>query len=66
MNSKENYLKYRKYDTIIMSQIISIKTSYTVNVLLFFTFFERTSRLYKKNLSNSSTNFGLGIKQTEF
>ena len=66
MNSKENYLKYRKYDTIIMSQIISIKTFYTVNVLLFFTFFERTSRLYKKNLSNSNTNFGLGIKQTEF
>ena len=66
MNSKENYLKYRKYDTIIMSQIISIKTFYTVNVLLFFTFFECTSRLCKKNLSNSSTNFGLGIKQTEF
>ena len=38
MNSKENYLKYRKYDTIIMPQIISIKTFYTVNVLLFLLF----------------------------
>ena len=43
-----------------------------VNVLLFllFYFFRRTSGLHKKNLSNqlsnSSTNFGLGIKQPEF
>ena len=36
----------------------------------FFTFFKRTSRLHKKNLSNQlsnfSTNFGLEIKQPEF
>ena len=43
-----------------------------VNVLLFllFSFFKRTSGWHKKNLSNqlsnSSTNFGLGIKQPEF
>ena len=43
-----------------------------LNVLLFllFYFFKRTSGLLKKNLSNqlsnSSTNFGLGIKQPEF
>ena len=43
-----------------------------VKVLLFllFSFFKRTSGLHKKNLSNqlsnSSTNFGLGIKQPEF
>ena len=39
MNSKENYLKYRKYDTIIMPQIISIKTFYTSKCTTFFTFF---------------------------
>ena len=38
MNSKENYLKYRKYDTIIMPQIISIKTFYTSKRTSFFTF----------------------------
>ena len=36
----------------------------------FFTFFKRTSGLHKNNLSNqlsnSSTNFVLGIKQPEF
>ena len=43
-----------------------------VNVPLFllFYFFKRTSGLHKKNLSNQlsnySTNFGLGIKQPEF
>ena len=45
---------------LIMPQIISIKT-YTS---------KRASGLYKKNLSNQlsnySTNFGLGIKQPEF
>ena len=66
MNSKENYLKYRKYDTIIMPQIISIKTFYTSKRTSFFTFFKRTSGLHKKNLSNSSTYFGLGINQPKF
>ena len=67
---KKLYLKYRKYDAIIMPQVISIKTSYTRKRTSFFTFFKRTSGLHKKNLSNQlsnpSTNFGLGIKQTEF
>ena len=61
-----------------MTQLLSIKLYrlrlFTqVNVLLFFYFFpvfKRTSGLHKKNLSNqlsnSSTNFGLGIKQPEF
>ena len=53
-----------------MPQVISIKTFYTskcTSFFYFFTFFKRTSGLHKKNLrnqlSNSSTNFGLGIKQ---
>ena len=62
--------KYRKYDGIIMPQIISIKTFYTSKRTSFFTFFKRTSGLHKKNLSNqlsnSSANFGLRIKQPEF
>ena len=73
MNSKENYiqnLKFRKYDAIIMPQVISIKTFYASKCTSFFTFFKRTSILHKKNLnnqlSNSSTNFSLGIKQPEF
>ena len=33
------YLKYRKYDAIIMPQVISIKTSYTRKRTSFFTFF---------------------------
>ena len=56
-----------------MPQVISIKTSYTskrTSFFTFFLFFKRTSGLYKKNLSNqlsnSSTNVGLGIKQPEF
>ena len=57
------YLKYRKYDAIIMPQVISIKTFCTSKRTAFF---KRTSGLHKKNLSNSSTNFGLGIKQREF
>ena len=52
-----------------MPQVISIKTFYTSKRTSFFTF-KRTSGLHKKNLSNqlsnSSTNFGLGIKQPEF
>ena len=43
MNSKENYiyLKYRnrKYDAIIMPQVILIKTFYTSKHSSFFTFF---------------------------
>ena len=50
-----------------MPQVISIKTFYTSKRT---SFFKRTSGLHKKNLSNqlsnSSTNFGLGIKQPEF
>ena len=53
-----------------MPQVISIKTFYTSKRTSFFTFFKRTSGLRKKNLSNqlsnSSTNFGIGIKQPEF
>ena len=56
-----------------MPQVILIKTFYTSKHTSFFyvfTFFKCTSGLHKKNLSNqlsnSSTNFGLGIKQPEF
>ena len=53
-----------------MPQVISIKTFYASKLTSFFTFFKRTSGLHKKNLSiqlsNSSTNFGLGIKEPEF
>ena len=56
-----------------MPQVIPIKTFYTGKRTSFFTFlffFKRTSGLHKKNLSNqlsnSSTNFGLGIKQPRF
>ena len=56
-----------------MPRVISIKTFYTskrTSVFTFLLFFKRTFGLYKKNLSsqlsNSSTNFGLGIKQPEF
>ena len=56
-----------------MPQVISIKTFYTskrTSFLTFLLFFKRTSGLHEKNLSNqlsnSSTNFGLGIKQPEF
>ena len=56
-----------------MPQFISIKTfytKYTYFFFYFFTFFKRTSGLHKKNLSNqlsnSSTNFGLRIKQHKF
>ena len=63
------YLKQRNIENIgaiIMPQVISIKTYF---FFYFFTFFKCTSGLHKNNLSNqlsnSSTNFGLGIKQTE-
>ena len=53
-----------------MPQVISIKTFYASKRTSSFPFFKRTSGLYKKNLSyqlsNSSTNFGLGVKQPEF
>ena len=56
-----------------MPQVISIKAFYTskrTSFFTFFTFFKRTSGLHKKNLSNQlsnySTNFGLGIKRPEF
>ena len=71
MNELERklYLKYRKYDAIIMPQVISIKTFYTSKCTSFLLFFKRTSGFHKKNLgnqlSNSSTNFGTGIKQPE-
>ena len=64
------YLKYRKCDAIFMPQVISIYTSKRTSFFTFVLFFKRTSGLYKKNLSNqlsnSSTNFGPGIKQPEF
>ena len=53
-----------------MPPVLSIKTFYTGKRISFFTFLKRTSGLHKKNLSNqlsnSITNFGLGIKQPEF
>ena len=56
-----------------MPQVLSIKTFYTskhTSLVTFFSFFKRTSGLHKKNLSKqlnkSSTNFGLGIKQSDF
>ena len=62
--------KYRKYGAIIMPQVLSIKTFHTSKRTYFFTFFKHASGLHKKilsnQLSNSSTNFGLGIKQPEF
>ena len=69
------YSKYRNIEN--MTQLLSLKfyplrLFIQVNVLLFyfFTFFKRTSGLHKKNLSNqlsnSSTNSSLGIKQPEF
>ena len=65
--------EYRKYDALTMHQVISIKTFYAskrTSFFTFFPFFKRTSGLHKKNLSNqlsnSSTNFGLRIKQLEF
>ena len=67
------YSKYRKYDAVIILQVISIKTFYANKGTSFFTFlpfFKRTSGLHKKNLSNqlsnSSTNFSLAIKRPEF
>ena len=48
--------KYRKYDAIIMPQVIPTKTFYTSKSTSFFTFFKRTSGLYKKNLSNQLSN----------
>ena len=35
---RKPYLKYRKYDAIIMPQVISIKTFYTSKRTSFFTF----------------------------
>ena len=56
-----------------MPQVIPIKTFYTskrTSFFYFFPYFKRTSGSNKKNLSNqlsnSSTNLGLGIKQPEF
>ena len=49
-----------------MPRVISIKTFYTSKRTSIFTFLKRTFGLHKKNLSNSSTNFGLGIQQPEF
>ena len=56
-----------------MPQVIWIKTFCTskhTSFFTFFLFFKRTSGVPKKNLSNqlsnSSTNFGFGIKQPEF
>ena len=66
------YLKYRNKENMMqlfMPQVISIKTFYTSKCTSFLLFFKRTSGLHKKNLGNqlsySSTNFGLGMKQPE-
>ena len=63
------YLKYRNIEN--MTQLLCLKLYrlrlfIQVNVLfLLFSFFKRTSGLHKKNLSNqlsnSRTNFGLGL-----
>ena len=65
------YLKYANIEN--MTQLLCLKLYrlrlfIQANVLLFllFYFFKHTSGLHKKILSNSSTNFGLGIKQPEF
>ena len=56
-----------------MPKVLSIKSFYTskrTSFFYFFTFFKCTPGLHKKNLSNqlsnSSANFGLRIKQPEF
>ena len=53
-----------------MTEVISIKTFFKHFLFYFFTFFKRTSGLHKENLSNqlsnSSGNFSLRIKQPEF
>ena len=57
---------------LLCLKLYRLKLFIQVNVLLFFlfSFFKRTSGLHKKNLSNqlsnSGTNFDLGIKQLEF
>ena len=56
---------------LLCPKLYGLRLFIQVNVLLFFyTFLKLTSGLHKKNLSNqlsnSSTNFGLGIKQPEF
>ena len=60
MNLKENYIQ----------NVEIFYTSKRTSFFTFFLFFKRTSGLRKKNLSNqlsnSSTNFSLGIKQPEF
>ena len=69
------YLKYANIEN--MTQLLRLKLYrlrlfIQVNALLFllFYFFKRASGLHMKilsnQLSNSSTNFGLGIKQPEF
>ena len=69
------YLKYANIENmmqLLCLKLYRLKLFIQVNVLLFLFlyFFKRTSGLHKKilskQLSNSSTNFGLGIKQTEF
>ena len=60
------------YRLKLFIQVISCgyDTSKRTSFFYFFHFFKRTSGLHRKNLSNqfsnSSTNFGLGIKQPEF
>ena len=61
-----------KYDAIIMPQVISIQTFYTskCNSFYFFPYLNVLQDCTRKNLSNqlsnSSTNFGLGTKQPKF
>ena len=69
------YLKYKNIENmmqLLCLKLYRLRLFIQVDVLLFyfFTFFKRTSGLHKKNLSkqlsNSSTNFDIGIKQSEF
>ena len=69
---RKRYLKYRNIEnmTQLLCLKLSTKTFYAskrTSFFTFFPFFKCTSGLHKKNLSNqlsnSSTNFGLGIKQ---
>ena len=69
------YLKYRNIENmmqLLCLKLYRLRPFEQVNILLFyfFTFFKRTSGLPKKKLSNrlsnSSTNFAIGIKQLEF
>ena len=70
------YLKYRNIENmtqLLCLKLYRLKRFIQVNVRLFFTFLlflnvlpDCTKKNLSNQLSNSSTNFGLGIKQPEF